>query len=166
MRRTSARVKTTIRRDIERAALLAARAFVDDMRSRYRDLERTTGASISMHRALACIAAMPGISASSLSSTMGMKRPAVSHVLKGLAERGWVERRRTAADQRAVQLHLSAAGRLTVDATAGRAVGTLQRAIGSLSDAEVAALSAGLTALMGAMPAPLRTAANLQKRVR
>jgi MarR family transcriptional regulator, organic hydroperoxide resistance regulator len=166
MHRTTARVKTLVRRDTERAALLAARTFVDAMRSRYRDLERQTGASIPMHRALACIAAVPGISASSLASALGMKSPAVSHVLKGLAERGWIERRRIPADQRSVQLHLSAAGRLTVEATAGRAVGTLQRAIGNLSDIEVAALSVGLTALLRTLPPPPRTAVAPQKRAR
>jgi MarR family transcriptional regulator, organic hydroperoxide resistance regulator len=140
------------RRRNERQALLGARSFIDDMRTRYRELERQTGASIPMHRALACIAAEPGLSASRLATALGMKRPAVSHVLKGLVERGWVERQRTAADQRAVLLHLTAAGRQTVQATAGQAVGTLQRAMGKLNDAEIVALATGLAALLRALP--------------
>jgi DNA-binding MarR family transcriptional regulator len=136
------------RRRSERLALLGARSFIDDMRDRYRELERQTGASITMHRALACIAAEPGLSASRLATVLGMKRPAVSHVLKGLAERGWVERQRTASDQRAVLLHLTPAGRQTVQATGGRAVGTLQRALSQLTDPEVAALATGLAALL------------------
>jgi DNA-binding MarR family transcriptional regulator len=95
-----------------------------------------------------------------------MKRPAVSHVLKGLAERGWIERRRTPVDQRAVQLHLSAEGKLTVEATAGRAVGTLQRAIANLSDNEVTELSSGLAALLRELPAPPRAPVSLPGRGR
>jgi DNA-binding MarR family transcriptional regulator len=149
-----------------RTALLSARTFVDDMRSRYRELEMQTGASITMHRALACIAETPGISASRLASTLGMKRPAVSHILKGLAERGWIERLRTAADQRAVQLYLSPEGKQTVADTAGRAVGTLQRAIGHLSDAEVAALSTGLVAVLRELPELPRPGAPRASRKR
>jgi DNA-binding MarR family transcriptional regulator len=160
MRRKSAREQNVDRREVERAGLISARAFIDDMRSRYIDLEKLTGASISMHRALACVAATPGVSASSLATTLGMKRPALSHILKGLAERGWIERLRAPMDQRAVQLHLSAAGKQTVEATAGRAVGTLQRAIARLSDDEVMCLSAGLAALLRELPAAPRAPAK------
>jgi DNA-binding MarR family transcriptional regulator len=152
MRRKPARKPVSDRHDVAHSALIAARAFLDDMRSRYRELEKRTGASITMHRVLACVAAEPGVSASRLASTLGMKRPAVSHLLKGLAERGWIERRRTPSDQRAVQVHLSPAGKLVVEATAGRAVGTLQRAIANLSGHEVAALSSGLAALLRELP--------------
>jgi DNA-binding MarR family transcriptional regulator len=152
MRRTPARQQPADRRETLRKALLSARRFVDDMRTRYRELERLTDASIAMHRALACIAATPGISASRLATMLGMKRPAVSHILKALAERGWIERVRTAADQRSVQLYLSPDGKQTVEDTAGRAVGTLQRAIGQLTDIEVDALSAGLAALLRELP--------------
>lgn len=157
MSRPPGRDPTNPRRIGERRALLAARALIDGMRTRYRELELQTGASISMHRALACIASEPGLSASRLATALGMKRPAVSHVLKGLAERGWVERQRTAADQRAVQLHLTSTGRQTVQATAGRAVGTLQRAVGHLSDDEVAALETGLAALLRELAMATRT---------
>lgn len=141
------------RRNNERIALLSTRAFIDEMRTRYRELEKQTGASITMHRALACIAAGPGISASGLATALGMKRPAMSHILKGLAERGWIDRVRTKADQRAVKLHLTVTGAQVVEATGGRAVGALQRAVSKLSDAEVAALSNGLAALLRELPA-------------
>jgi DNA-binding MarR family transcriptional regulator len=154
MRRIPSRKKAPDRRDVAHSALIAARAFLDEMRTRYRELEKRTGASITMHRVLACVAEEPGVSASRLANALGMKRPALSHLLKGLAERGWIERRRTPADQRTVQVHLSPAGRLVVAATAGRAVGTLQRAIANLSGPEVAALSSGLAALLRELPPP------------
>ncbi len=164
MSRPPGRDPTNPRRIGERRALLAARTLIDDMRTRYRELEQQTGASISMHRALACIANEPGISASQLATALGMKRPAVSHVLKGLAERGWVERLRTAADQRAVQLHLTTPGRQTVQVTAGRAVGALQRAVGHLSDAEVVALETGLAALMRELAAAISSPSKTSRR--
>jgi DNA-binding MarR family transcriptional regulator len=153
MTRTTTRRTQSSRGNTERLALLSTRALIDSMRARYLELERQTGASITMHRALACIAGDPGISASALATALGMKRPAVSHLLKGLAQRGWIDRLRTGSDQRSVQLRLTAAGAQTVEATAGRAVGTLQRAVAQLSDAEVIALQTGLTALLRELPA-------------
>jgi DNA-binding MarR family transcriptional regulator len=166
MSRTTVRAKPTDRHRAERAALLSARMFIDDMRARYRELEKQTGASITVHRALDCVAGHPGLSASGLATALGMKRPAVSHLLKGLAENGWIERVRTKADQRSVQLHLTAAGRLVVEATAGSAVGTLRRAMGHLTDAEVLALSIGLPALLRELPPYSRSIAGRLKRVR
>lgn len=151
------------RQRTERAALLSLRAFIDDMRTRYRELERETGASIAMHRALACVAASPGVSASGLATALGMKRPAVSHLLKGLSGRGWIERRRISTDQRSVQLFLTSTGKRIIDATGGRAVGVLQRAVSKLSDVEVDSLSSGLVALLQELPAPPRPRAHRTK---
>lgn len=166
MSRSTARAPQTDRHSAERAALLSARAFIDDMRTRYRELEKQTGASITMHRALDSIAGNPGISASALAAALGMKRPAVSHVLKGLAERGWIDRHRTKADQRSVQLRLTAAGTQIVEATAGSAVGTLRRAVSHLTESEVAALSSGLAALLRELPPQPRPAMIRPKRDR
>jgi DNA-binding MarR family transcriptional regulator len=77
-------------------------------------------------------------------------------MLKGLSEHGWIERRRIKADQRAVQLFLTSAGTRIIDATGGRAVGMLQRAVSKLSDVEVDALSSGLAALIRELPPPSR----------
>ena len=114
----------TTRGALERDALLSARALVDRMRTLYRELERMTDAPITVHRALACIGEEPGIPASRLASRLGMQRPAVSHVLKRLAARGWIERRRHEGDQRSVQIHPTADGQQILRATSGRAVGT------------------------------------------
>jgi DNA-binding MarR family transcriptional regulator len=145
------------RADLERASLLAARTLVDRMRALYRELERMTGAPITMHRALTCIGEEPGITASKLAESLGMQRPAVSHVLRGLTEHGWIERERHAADQRSVRLHVTPRGQLILDATGGRAVGTLQRCVRQLTRAQLAGLTSGLEALLGHLPPPLPT---------
>ena len=145
------------RTQLERAALLAARTLVDRMRGLYRELERMTDAPIGMHRALTLLGEEPGITASRLAESLGMQRPAMSHVLRGLAERGWIERRRHADDQRSVRLHVSAAGLEILRQTGGRAVGTLQRAVRRLSREDLGGLAAGLNAvLLHLPPAPAK----------
>ncbi|MGH8263293.1 MAG: MarR family winged helix-turn-helix transcriptional regulator [Steroidobacteraceae bacterium] len=146
----------------ETQALLAARTLVDRMRALYRELERMTGAPISLHRALTSIGEEPGMTASRLAHKLGMQRPAISHVLKSMAERGWIERKRHDTDQRSVRLHVTAGGRQTLGKTSGRAVGTLQRAVGKLSDRDLGGLASGLEALLqnlsgGATSAPRQT---------
>jgi DNA-binding MarR family transcriptional regulator len=124
------------------------------MRALYRELERMTEAPITMHRALACVGESPGLTASQLAARLGMQRPAVSHVLKGLAARGWIERRRHERDQRSVQIHPTAEGQQVLRATGGRAVGTLQRAVRGLKSRELQQLTAGLASLLARLPDP------------
>jgi DNA-binding MarR family transcriptional regulator len=152
-RNRNARTPSLTRRDVlERDALLSARALVDRMRTLYRELERATDAPITVHRALACIGDEPGIPASRLATRLGMQRPAVSHVLKGLAARGWIERRRHEGDQRSVQIHATAEGQQIMRATSGRAVGTLQRAVRAMSARQLQQLAEGLAALLARLP--------------
>src|SRR5688572_19084027 len=161
----------TRRNTLERDALLSARALVDRMRTLYRELERMTDAPITVHRALACIGEEPGIPASRLATRLGMQRPAVSHVLKGLVARGWIERRRHEGDQRSVQIHPTADGLQILRATSGRAVGTLQRAVRGLSARELRQLVDGLAALLVRLPdlrpsqAPAPAAIGSRQRV-
>jgi DNA-binding MarR family transcriptional regulator len=136
----------------ELRALLAARALVDRMRSLYRELEQFTGAPISMHRALNGIGAEPGIHASQLAATLGMQRPAISHLLRGMVGRGWIERVRAETDQRAIRIYLTAAGRRMLKLTAGRAVGILQRSVRALPDADVERLAIALPLLVQQLP--------------
>lgn len=142
------------RTDLERSALLSARTLVDRTRSLYRELELRTGAPVQAHRALACIAERPGIQSSQLADALDMQRSAVSHLLKVLAAHGWIERNRDPEDQRSVHLHVTAAGRTIVGATAGRVVGVLQRAVQQLDDAHLAELDRSLRVLLQHIEAP------------
>ena len=151
------------RRELEQQALLAARTLVDQMRTLYRELESRTGAPIAMHRALAAIDAEPGIRASQLASQLGMQRPAVSHLLRALVMRRWIERRRSQEDQRSVRLHVSARGRTALTNTSGRVVGTLQRAVGNLTDVQLSQLAASLAALLKGLPSPAPTVVGSRK---
>jgi len=137
---------------LENRALRAARTLVDRMRALYRELEQMTGAPIGWHRALVCIGNEPGLPASRLASQLGMQRSAVSQLLKNMSARGWVERRRSLEDQRTVQVHPTAEGRQILQATAGRAVFTLQRAVCSLPQKELEQLIASVELLLTQLP--------------
>ncbi|MGC4030009.1 MAG: MarR family transcriptional regulator [Steroidobacteraceae bacterium] len=143
------------REALEHSALLLARALVDRMRSLYRELERHTGAPVQMHRALACVAASPGIAASGLANELGMQRSALSHLLRSLVERGWVQRQRDVLDQRSVRLFVTASGHEVVQATAGRVAGILQRAVNQLDDRDLVRLERSLSALLRHVEPPL-----------
>jgi DNA-binding MarR family transcriptional regulator len=137
------------------------------MRASYRELEQLTGAPITLHRALVVIAARPGITASQLAAALGMKRPAVSHVLKGMAKRAWVERVRTTSDQRSVQLFVAPQGQRIIRDTGGKASGRLQRAMQRLSDVEIDGLAIAMPALMKQLgagtPTPRRRTAQAMR---
>ena len=141
------------RPSIENRALIGARALVDRMRSLYRELEQMTGAPITLHRALLCIGEEPGIAASRLADRLGMKRPAVSQVLRNLVARGWIVRERSAADQRSVRIFVTASGQQVLRLTSGRAVGILKRAVQALPNRELQQLASGLEALVSLLPA-------------
>jgi len=152
------KVEDESREALENKALVAARALVDRMRTLYRELERLTDAPITLHRALVCVGNEPGLTASKLAAMLGMQRPAVSHVLKSLVARGWIERRRSEDDQRAVRVYPTAAGKQLLHATAGRAVGTLQRAVCNLSSRDLERLTEGIEAVLQHLPDPAPSA--------
>jgi DNA-binding MarR family transcriptional regulator len=136
------------RESIEQSALMRARELVDRMRSLYRELEVATGAPVVMHRALAIIAAEPGIPASHLAAALGLQRSTMSHVLKALSLKKWVERRRSDEDARSVRVHVTAAGRSVLNATAGRVSGVLQRAVRQIDEQQLQQLDQSLEVLL------------------
>jgi DNA-binding MarR family transcriptional regulator len=149
---------------LENRALIAARALVDRMRSLYRELEQLTGAPITLHRAMVCISDAPGLTASQLAQQLGMKRPAVSQLLNNLEARGWIERRRGEGDHRLILIQCTAAGRRLLQATSGRAVFTLQRAVCRLPDDQLARLASGVEMLLQQLPLSAESPATIRKR--
>ena len=85
---------------------------------------------------------------------LGMQRSALSHLLRTLAERGWIERRRRGEDQRSVHLFVTPAGRGIVGATDGRMVGVLRHAVEQLDDTQLEHLEHSLQALLQHIEAP------------
>lgn len=150
----SNRSPSRTRAEREQTALLLARTLVDRTRTLYRELEQRTGAPVQAHRALAGISAAPGIQSSQLAQSLGMERSALSHLLRALSNQGWIERRRSADDQRSVHLFVTAAGNGILGATAGRMAGVLRRAVERLDSATLAELERSLQALLSHIEAP------------
>ena len=98
-----------------------------------------------------------------LAARLGMRPPAVSQVLKALTMRGWIERRRSALDQRTIQIHATAAGRQILRATAGRAVFTLQRAVCRLPQSQLEQLAGSVELLLTLLPDSTLPAADRQR---
>jgi len=132
--------------------LLSARLFADSMRALYVELEELTDAPVSMHRALNVIAMDSGLPASRLAERLGMRRPALSQLLRGLVTRGWVARQRAETDQRVVRIYLTPAGQRLVKSTSGRAVSMLQRAVRGLSVADLERLAKSVPVLVEQLP--------------
>lgn len=152
----------------ELVALMRARELVDRMRSLYRELEAATGAPVVMHRALAIIESEPGIPASRLADSLGLQRSTMSHVLKALSLRKWIERRRSDEDQRSVRVHVTPAGRSVLQATSGRVSGVLQRAVRQLDEQQLRQLDQSLGILLRhigpARPAAVRNGGARARR--
>ncbi|MEO8313651.1 MAG: MarR family transcriptional regulator [Pseudomonadota bacterium] len=145
---------TRLRAQREQSALLLARTLVDRTHSLYRELEQRTGAPVQAHRALARVAADPGIQSSQLASSLGMQRSAVSHLLRTLSDQGWIDRSRSGGDQRSVHLFVTAAGNGILGATTGRMVGVLQHAVEQLDNTQLLELERSLDALLQHIEAP------------
>jgi DNA-binding MarR family transcriptional regulator len=77
----------------------------------------------------------------------GLAQPTMTLLVKRLEERGWVERERDTADGRAVLVSLTAAGADALEETRAGYRVVLQRHLGSMSAAEVAALTTATEAL-------------------
>jgi len=92
----------------------------------------------------------------------------MSHVLKALALKKWIERRRSDEDQRSVRVYVTATGRSMLQATAGRVAGVLQRAVKQLDERQLRELDQSLEALLGQMaPAkPVAVRASRQRVMR
>lgn len=150
---------------MEHSALLRARELVDRMRALYRELEERTGAPVVMHRALAIIAAEPGIPASGLAAALGLQRSTMSHVLKALAMKKWIERRRSDEDQRSVRLYVTAAGRGVLQGTAGRVAGVLQQAVRQLDEQQLRQLDQSLETLLRNIGSFQRVAVRTRSRL-
>jgi DNA-binding MarR family transcriptional regulator len=158
--------KSVARSALETRALLAARSLVDRMRTLYRELEQMTGAPIGLHRALVCIGNDPGLPASKLAELLGMRRPAVSQVLKSLTQRGWIKRSRSERDQRTVQIFPTQEGRQVLQATAGRAVFTLQSAVCSLPEQQLEQLIQSVEQLLTQLPDHSPVSASVRRTAR
>ena len=109
--------------------------------------------SLSEARALTELLTARGIAQGQLAALLGLEKSTVSRLAAGLERKGWVRRGRDEGNQRYVRLYLTPEGRLL----AGRVWRAWQsrqaRILAGLSDAERAALAAGLRGLIRGLAA-------------
>ena len=89
---------------------------------------------------LVLVASNPEINQKQIGQALGMSAPALAVMVDRLAERGWVERVRSAQDRRAMHLHLTAAGQDLVRRA--------ERIAATMEDSALQVLSAAERALL------------------
>ena len=133
-----------LRRKRELRVMSALRELYSVTRTSYRMVERRTGVSMATMRALAHIAERPGLGASALARELGLHKSTASNLLREFGDRGWVQRRRQASDQRAVRILLTPEGQKIVRRAGLNARGLLATLTESLTDRELALVERGL----------------------
>ncbi|WP_297528163.1 MarR family winged helix-turn-helix transcriptional regulator [Thiohalobacter sp.] len=121
------------------------------MQAHSRWVERQCGVSAAQLWLLAALDRDGGMQVGALSRALSLHRSTTSNLLDKLERKGLVRRRRDGADQRVVRVELTPAGRDLVARAPGPTQGVIHDALGHLSAHELAALTAGLEALVAAM---------------
>ncbi len=114
-------------------------------------VERATGVSGAQLWALHEVAAADGLRVGELAQRLRLHQTTASNLLARLVDAGLVRKGRAAADQRIVQLHLTAAGRRRLRASAAPARSLLPNLLGGMTGAELRKVHAGLALLVSHM---------------
>lgn len=134
-----------------RVIMDSLRRIVRDLRLSARDAERSAGISGAQLFVLQALAEEPAASLNDLAERTLTDQSSVSVVVKRLGDRKLVARKPSAVDARRVELSLTAAGRRLLarcpEPTQARLLGALRR----LSHADLAKLTAGLSAVVEQM---------------
>ena len=91
------------------------RIIIGAVRHHFHALEEACGISGAQIWILSAIADKPGITVSLLSKTLSVHVSTASNMLEKLAKAGLVERQRSQADRRVVNLHLTTEGQAILD---------------------------------------------------
>ena len=110
------------------------RIIIGAVRHHFRALEKACGVPGAQVWILSVIAASPGIKVSRLSETLSVHISTASNMLDRLAKAGMVERRRSKADRRVVNLHLTPAGKAALARAPKPLTGVIPHALNSLPE--------------------------------
>lgn len=127
------------------------RIIFKSIRRHYQDVEKVTGVSGAQLWVLAHVAESPGTGVGALARALAIHQSTASNLLRGLAARGLVVRRRQGADQRSVQLFATARGQRVLRRAPRPRIGVLQQALSDLPPGRLARLYRELDALLSAM---------------
>ena len=127
------------------------RIIFKSIRRHYQDVEKVTGVSGAQLWALAHVAASPGAGVGALAQALAVHQSTASNLLRDLAARGLVMRRRGGADQRNVQLFATAKGARVLRRAPRPRIGVLQQALADLPARRLVRLNRELDQLLSAM---------------
>lgn len=112
---------------------------------------RPLGLTVAQYSCLELIGERPGISSAGLARGMFVSRQSMNLVLRGLQERGLVERPRTAPQARSLPTRLTPAGRRLVEQADELVAAIEAQMIAALPPSQQSQLLAGLTACAKAL---------------
>jgi len=127
------------------------RIVIRSIKRHYQWVERRCGVSGAQLWAMERIAARNGLAPGDLARELAIHPSTASNLLARLEELKLVERRRLHADQRRVQLYLTAKGRAVMAKAPRPLKGVLQQALADMPSAHLATLHEGLEELLGLM---------------
>jgi MarR family transcriptional regulator, organic hydroperoxide resistance regulator len=139
------------RNDLSVAVLRNFRVIYGSVRHHFREVRRACGISGSQIWILHELVKATGIGVSDLAAKLSIHQSTCSQLVDKLVRAGYVTKTRRMADQRRVELAISAAGRRILARAPGPAEGVLPEAIADLSKAELQALHRSLRSVIAAL---------------
>lgn len=133
------------------AMLARFRIILQSTRQHYQAVEQLLGIGGSQLQALAIIAEQPHVGVSALARALLIRQPTASNLVEQLVKLDLVHRRKSAVDQRAIELSVTPKARRILAKAPGPIVGILADALASLSPAALKQLGTSLDALLRAM---------------
>lgn len=134
------------------------RAILKDLRVVFRVtqahsrwVEKQCGVSAVQLWALSELDARPGLSVSELSKALSIHQSTASNMLDKMEAKGLIQRNRTGADQRVVQLFATDAGKAFLANAPGPAQGAISHALAQLPEEVLNQLEFGLDSLIDTM---------------
>lgn len=124
------------------------RIVFNAVKTHFQQVERLAGVSGVQVWALHVISERPGLGVSELARAIDVRQPTASNFVKALVQRQLIEVRRGGTDRRAVQLHVTEAGRTILHKAPGPFAGVLPEALAELDEATLARLEADLAELI------------------
>ncbi|WP_232096433.1 MarR family winged helix-turn-helix transcriptional regulator [Denitratisoma oestradiolicum] len=122
------------------------------VRQHFREVEQSCGVSGSQLWILQEVASMPGLGVSELAARLAIHQSTCSQLVEKLVARGLLLKRRSAQDQRRVDLSLSAEAEGILGRAAGPAAGLLPVALMALSADTLAVLNDSLARVIEHLP--------------
>lgn len=155
---SAARRRVQQRQEDAAKVLRQFRQVFNAVKTHFRQVEKHAGVGGAQIWALSVIRERPGIGVGELAQAMDVHQSTASNLVKVLGERRLLRIDRGAADRRAVQLKVTAAGSAVLRRAPTPFTGVLPQALAALDEKTLRRLHADLQALLGLLRVDRRAA--------